>query len=113
MTKCICYILFLLDSTTRSSDLPLNVIVQSGYSQAKVVLQMAQPLFGVKWKSPQTSLIDSHVKSIFSQNRAVFENLDSYIDHCQFIFISTPTKRRFFQRANRVVTLNVSHLDRM
>ena len=29
--------------------------------------------FGAKWKSPQTSLIDSHVKSIFlfSQNRAL------------------------------------------
>ena len=40
---------FLSDSTTRPSDLPLNVIVQSGNSQAvkaKVVLQMAPPLLG-------------------------------------------------------------------
>src|SRR4029434_10464689 len=49
MTKCKCYIFFLSDSTTRPSDLPLNVIVQSGNSQAvkaKVVLQMAPPLLG-------------------------------------------------------------------
>ena len=58
-------IFFLSDSTTRPSDLPLNVIVESGNSQAKVVLQMTPPLFGAKWKSPQISLIDSHVKSIF------------------------------------------------
>ena len=32
--KCKCYIFFLSDSTTRPSDLPLNVIVQSGNSQA-------------------------------------------------------------------------------
>src|SRR4029434_2056951 len=69
--------------------------------------------FWAKWKSPQISLIDSHVKSIFSQDRAVFENLDSYLDPCQFIFISTPTKRSFFQRANRVVALNRRHLDRI
>src|SRR4029434_4095473 len=40
---------FLSDSTTRPSDLPLNVIVQSGNSQAvksKVVLQMVPPLLG-------------------------------------------------------------------
>ena len=46
--------------------MPLNVIVESGNSQAKVVLQMTPPLFGAKWKSPQISLIDSHVKSIFN-----------------------------------------------
>src|SRR4029434_10052411 len=49
MTKCKCYIFFLSDSTTRPSDLPWNVIVQSGNSQAvkaKVVLQMAPPLLG-------------------------------------------------------------------
>src|SRR4029434_2362602 len=47
--KCKCYILFLSDSTTRPSDLPWNVFVQSGNSQAvkaKVVLQMAPPLLG-------------------------------------------------------------------
>ena len=42
-------IFFLLDSTTRPSDLTLNVIVESGNSQAKKVLQMTQPLFGVIW----------------------------------------------------------------
>src|SRR4029434_5591784 len=44
-----CYIFFLSDCTTRPSDLPLNVIVRSGNSQAvkaKVVLQMAPPLLG-------------------------------------------------------------------
>src|SRR4029434_658393 len=49
MTKCKCYIFFLSDCTTRPSDLPLNVIVRSGNSQAvkaKVVLQMAPPLLG-------------------------------------------------------------------
>ena len=62
---------FLSDSTTRPSDLPLNVIAESanshsGNSQTNVVLQMTPPLFGAKWKSPQISLIDSHVKSIFN-----------------------------------------------
>ena len=47
-------IFFLSDSTTRPSDLPLNVIVESGNSQAKVVLQMTPPLFGAKWKSPRS-----------------------------------------------------------
>src|SRR4029434_7922971 len=48
MTKCKCYICFLSDSTTRPSDLPLNVIIQSGSQavKAKVVLQMAPPLLG-------------------------------------------------------------------
>src|SRR4029434_835813 len=49
---------------TRPSDLPLNVIVESGNSQAKVVLQMTPPLFGAKWKSPR-SLSLTHVKYIF------------------------------------------------
>ena len=62
---------FLLDSTTRPSDLPLNVIVESanshsGNSQANVVLEMTPPPFWAKWKSPQISLIDSLVKSIFN-----------------------------------------------
>ena len=49
MTKCKCNKKNVSDSTTRPSDLPLYVIVQSGNSQAvkaKVVLQMAPPLLG-------------------------------------------------------------------
>src|SRR4029434_10397453 len=49
---------FLLDSTTRPSDLPLNVIVESanshsGNSQANVVLQMTPPLFGQTGNRPR------------------------------------------------------------
>src|SRR4029434_67637 len=42
-----------------------RVSAVSGQSQPTLVLKRPPPLFGEKWKSPQISLIDSHVKSIF------------------------------------------------
>ena len=44
----------LLDSTTRPSDLPLNVIVESANSQANVVLQMTPPVFGQTGNRPRS-----------------------------------------------------------
>ena len=79
-THCLREFYFLSDSTTRPSDLPLNVIVESanshsGNSQANVVLQMTPPLFGAKWKSPRSLSLTLTLNPFFSQNRAVFENL--------------------------------------
>ena len=77
MTKCKCYIFFLSDSTTRPSDLPLNVIVQSGNSQAvkaKVVLQMAPPLLGDLGRNenrPRPLSLTPMLNPFFSQNRAL------------------------------------------
>src|SRR4029434_1549595 len=70
---------FLIEySTTRPSDLPLNVIVQSGNSQAvkaKVVLQMAAPLLGDLGRNenrtrplPLPPMLNPF---IFLQNRAI------------------------------------------
>src|SRR4029434_423349 len=70
MTKCKWYIFFLSDSTTRPSDLPLYVIVESGNSHSvslKSCFKCPAPS-GAVWgemKIAQTSPIDSHVKSIF------------------------------------------------
>src|SRR4029434_10018585 len=75
--KCKCYILFLSDSTTRPSDLPWNVIVQSSNSQAvkaKVVLQMAPPLLGDLGQNenrPRPLPLTPMLNQFFSQNRAV------------------------------------------
>src|SRR4029434_6639519 len=69
---------FLSDSTTRPSDLPLNVIVQSGNSRAvksKVVLQMVPPHLCALGRNenrprplPLTTMLNPF---FFSQNRAL------------------------------------------
>src|SRR4029434_1007977 len=89
-------IFFLSDSTTRPSDMPLNVIVESGNTQAKVVLQMHRrattPLLGRNGNRPRYLSLTLMLNPFFFQKTGLFfENLDSCLDPCQFIFISTPT----------------------
>src|SRR4029434_7209986 len=77
MTKCKCYIFFLSDSTTRPSDLPLYVIVQSGNSQAvrqKSCFKRAPPLLGDLGRNenrPRPLSLTPMLNPFFSQNRAL------------------------------------------
>ena len=83
---------------TRPSDLPLNVIVESGNSQAKVVLQMTPPLFGAKWKSPRSLSLTLMLNQFFSQNRAVFENLVAILILVNLSSL-IPTKKEFLSKS--------------
>src|SRR4029434_6122420 len=102
MTRtCKCKICFLSDSTTRPSDLPVNVIVQSGNSQAqaKVVLQKALPLLddlGQNGNRPRPFSLTPMINPFFSQNRALNafsmasgrarpSMLSSYINACKVV----------------------------
>src|SRR4029434_4543641 len=75
--KCKCYIFFLSDSTTRPSDLPLNVIVQSCNSQAvkqKSCFKWPRPFWGDLGRNevrPRPLSETLMLNQFFSQNRAL------------------------------------------
>src|SRR4029434_346948 len=86
MTKCKYYIFFLSDFTTRPSDLPLNVIVQSGNSQAvrqKSCFKWPRPLWAIWGKmhslwlpgglAPPGLVISSGRQSLYQRHTASTE----------------------------------------
>src|SRR4029434_2062940 len=50
-------------------------------------LKWPRPFLGQSGTRPRSLSLTLMLNPFFSQNRAVFENLDSCLDPCQFIFI--------------------------